>query len=55
MASSEPSYPSSTISEYLYTAKAQKYDIKMKLLNIIEVLKKEMNKSLKEIQGNTNN
>ena len=54
MLSIEPSYPSRTDPEYSSTAEAQEKDLKTNYLEMIEVLKKKMNKSLNKIQGKAN-
>ena len=41
--------------EYCDIADTQEKDLNLTFMNIIEVLKEEINKSLKEIQKNTNN
>jgi hypothetical protein len=53
MAPPGPSYLTTASAGYLNTAKAQKDDCKPSLVRIIEAFKEEMNKFLKEIQGNT--
>lgn len=50
----EPSYPAITSCEYCNTAEAQGKHLKPNLMKIIEVLKGEMNKSLKESKEKAN-
>ena len=47
------SYPSTTNPGYPNETEAQEEDLKSNLINIIEVFKEDMDKSLKEIHENT--
>lgn len=49
----EPSYPTTAGPAYSNMAKTQDRDLKMAFMNSIEVLNEEMDRSPKEIQGNT--
>ena len=52
MAASEPNSPTTATPRYLNTV--EKHDLDLKSLVILEEHKKEINKALKEIQGNMN-
>ena len=54
MVSSEACYPTTAHPEQSNIADAQENDVKTNFVKMIEVLQKEMNKPLKEIQKNTN-
>jgi hypothetical protein len=51
-ASSEPSTPNTVSPEYLNTPEKQDSDLKSYLMMLLEDFKKDINNSLKEIQGN---
>lgn len=53
MAPPEHNYPSTANARYPKETEAQEEDLKSNLINIIEVFKEDMDKSLKEIQENT--
>lgn len=55
MSSTEPRYPTTTGPEYINIAEEQVEILKTKYIKMIEVLKEEINKSLKETHENTNN
>lgn len=48
-----PSYPTIASSEDSNTATAQERDLKLNFMKMTEVLKQEINKFLKEIEGKT--
>lgn len=50
----EPSYPTTTDTEYFNTAEAQEKDIKTACMKMMGDLKEQMIESLKEIHENTN-
>lgn len=50
----EPSYPTTTGTEYFNTAEAQEKDIKAACMKMMGDLKEQMIESLKEIHENTN-
>ena len=51
----KPGYPTTAGPEYSNTAATQENDLNTNFMKMIEVLKEEMNKPLKESQENTNN
>jgi hypothetical protein len=53
LASSEPSFPTTTIPGYPNTLEKQDSDLKSHLMMVIADFKKELNNSLKEILENT--
>jgi hypothetical protein len=53
MSPSELSHFSTVSTEYPNTAEAQENELKINFIKITEILKKEINKSLKKIQKNT--
>jgi hypothetical protein len=54
MALPEPNYSTTEITEYSNMVEAQENNLNYNFMKIIESLKEEMNKSLKEIQKNAN-
>lgn len=52
MSPQESSYPTTASTEKISTAEAHEKDLKTNLLNMIKVLKEEMNESHKEIKEN---
>lgn len=51
----EPGYPTIAGSEYSNINKAQENDLNTNYMKMLEALKEEINKSVKEIQKNTDN
>lgn len=54
MAPPKPSYPTTANTEYSNTNEAQQRNLTTNFVKIIEMIKEDMNKSLKKIQINTN-
>jgi hypothetical protein len=54
MSSAEPSNPATLGTKICNVAEAQDRDFKIAFINMIEVLKEDMNKSCKEIYENIN-
>ena len=54
MAASEPNSPTSASPDYTNTPEKQDLDLKSLVMMLLEEHKKDINESLKEIQGNMN-